>query len=57
MDSTTSLDAYRNISLIITENTSLFDNHTMSINLTKQEDGADLPTLATAYITYKIGKL
>ena len=32
----------------------------MSLNFTKQEEvdgGADLPTLATAYITYKIGKL
>ena len=60
METTTSLNAYRNISLINTENTSLFDNYTTSLNLSKQEEvdgGADLPTLAKAYITYKIGKL
>ena len=60
MNSTTSVNAFGNISLIHTENTSLLDNYTMSLNFTKQEEvdgGADLPTLAKAYITYKIGKL
>ena len=57
MNSTTSVTAFGNMSLI---NSSLFDNYTMSLNFTKQEEvdgGADLPTLAKTYITYKIGKL
>ena len=60
MDTTTILDAYKNISLNNIENTSLFGNNSVSLNFTKQEaggGGADLPTLASKYITYKIGKL
>ena len=60
METTTSLEAYKNMSFNNIENTSLFDNSSMSLNITKQEvdgGGADLPTLASEYITYKIGKL
>ena len=61
MDNFTSVDTSKNMSLITTEKTSLFDNDTISLNFTNKEedgaDGADLPTLASAYITYKIGKM
>ena len=59
MDNFTSVDTSDNMSLIATEETSLFYNDSISFNYTKEEvaGGPDLPALASAYITYKIGKL